>query len=103
MEIKNVITGLGTYDQSKVDKTETEGTKTRRGKATESVSSGGDKINFSDEAVLRTEAYKAAMAAPDVRQDRVEELKAQVAAGTYQIDNHKIAEKLVKEELELMV
>ena len=41
----------------------------------------------------------AADAAPDVRQDRVDELKAQIAGGNYQVDPRAVAEALVNDHL----
>jgi negative regulator of flagellin synthesis FlgM len=36
---------------------------------------------------------------PDVREDKVAELKEQVESGTYEIDAEKIAEKMLKDSL----
>jgi flagellar biosynthesis anti-sigma factor FlgM len=41
------------------------------------------------------------MQADDMRQERVDALKAQVADGTYLIDNERIAVKLLQEEADL--
>ena len=61
----------------------------------------GDTLRLSDEARLHTAARSAAMQADDMRQERVDALKAQVADGTYRIDNEKIAAKLLQEETDL--
>ena len=61
----------------------------------------GDTLRLSHEAKLHTAARGAAMQADDVRQERVDALKAQVAEGTYHIDNEKIAAKLIQEEADL--
>ena len=45
-----------------------------------------------------TEARRTAQNAPDVRADRVAELRDQVANGTYNIDAQAIAQSLVREE-----
>ena len=63
----------------------------------------GDRVSLSDEGRLRTEAYKEAMGAPDVRADKVAAIKAQIASGEYQIDSTKIAEGILKEEIDLFV
>jgi negative regulator of flagellin synthesis FlgM len=62
---------------------------------------GGDTLRLSHEAKLHTTARSAAMQADDMRQERVDALKAQVADGTYIIDNEKIAAKLLQEEADL--
>ena len=61
----------------------------------------GDTLRLSHEAKLHTAARGAAMQADDVRQERVDALKAQVAEGSYHIDNEKIAVKLLQAEAEL--
>lgn len=60
--------------------------------------SGGDTISVSRDALLLTEARRTAQSTPDVRADRVDELRAQVASGTYTVDAKAIAESLVREE-----
>ena len=63
--------------------------------------SEGDTLRLSHEAMLRATARSAAMQTDDMRQERVDSLKAQVADGTYRIDNEKIAAKLLQEERDL--
>jgi len=58
----------------------------------------GDTLRLSNEAKLHTAARNAAMQADDMRRERVDALKTQVADGTYHIDNEKIATKLLQEE-----
>ncbi len=101
MEIKNTLGGLNPYERARIETSESETVRPRResGHVAENAPRG-DRVQFSDEAMLRTEAYKAASNAPDVRRDRVEEIKARVAAGTYEMDSRKIAERLVKDDIE---
>ena len=63
----------------------------------------GDRVSFSDEGRLRTEAYKEAMNAPEVRKDKVAEIKAKIASGEYEIDSKKIAEGLLRDDLDLFI
>lgn len=63
----------------------------------------GDKVSFSDEGRLRTEAYKEAMNAPEVRKDKVAAIKAQIASGEYEIDSKKIAEGILRDEIDLFI
>ena len=102
MEIQSFIKGLGQYDNARLEKTDASNAKSRRGKAA-SAEKNGDRINFSSEGKLRTEAHRVASEAPDIRRQKVEEIKARVQSGEYQIDAHKIAEKLVKDDLELFL
>lgn len=69
-----------------------------RAKQANDNASGGDTISVSRDALLLTEARRTAQSAPDVRADRVAELRAQVSSGTYNIDAQAIAESLVREE-----
>jgi negative regulator of flagellin synthesis FlgM len=62
---------------------------------------GGDTLRLSHEARLHTAARSTAMQADDMRQERVDALKTQVADGTYRIDNEKIAARLLQEDTEL--
>ncbi len=54
-----------------------------------------------DEAVLSPlaqdvlTAQRALAQVPDIRQDRVAELKSQIASGTYQVDSRAVADKIV--------
>jgi flagellar biosynthesis anti-sigma factor FlgM len=61
----------------------------------------GDTLRLSHEAMLRGTARSAAMLTDDIRRDWVDSLKAQVADGTYRIDNEKIAATLLQEETDI--
>lgn len=61
-----------------------------------------DKVSVSEEGVLRTEAYRAAMSAPEVRQDKVDAIKARIADGGYQTDSRRIAAAMVSQEAEML-
>lgn len=58
----------------------------------------GDSISVSKDAMLLSEAHRAAQTAPDVRADKVEALRMQVADGTYKVDSRLIAANLLREE-----
>lgn len=62
----------------------------------------GDKVSVSADALLRTETYRAASTAPDIRQEKIDTLKERLANGSYHIDNRRIASKLVESELALL-
>ncbi len=102
MEINKILTGLGPYDQAKLEKTEADAAKTRKDRSVVE-SRKGDQASFSEEAKLRAEAYSSAMATPDERREKIEAIKAQIQSGVYQVDTRKIAENLVKEDLELLL
>lgn len=55
----------------------------------------GDIVQFSSASATARKAQTAAAEAPEVRAERVAELKAQVQGGTYQVDNQALAHKLL--------
>jgi len=105
MDIKNILGGSSPYTQSKVDKGEESATTSKVEKAkakARSQSSGGDRVSVSDDAKLVAEAAKTAQDSPDTRVERVEALRSQVQAGTYNLDSRRIAQKLVESDLEFL-
>lgn len=60
----------------------------------------GVHASISERAREMAEAKKIAGAAPDVREDKIAELKKRIASGEYKIDPGKIADRLVDEHLE---
>lgn len=54
-----------------------------------------DTVSVSDEAMLRTEAYRTAMNAPDIREDKVNAIRDQIANGTYSVNSRRIAANLL--------
>lgn len=52
-----------------------------------------------ERAEAQQKALKIARDTPDVREDRVAELKKQIQAGTYQIDSGKIADGMLREAI----
>lgn len=67
-----------------------------------SATAKADTVTVSNEAVLHTEAFKAASNGPSVRQDKVDTIKAQLNSGTYKIDAKRIASQLLTNEAVLM-
>ena len=58
-----------------------------------------DTVVISDAANRIHEARAKLDEIPDVREEKVAELKKQIQDGTYQVDTEKTAEKLLKEQL----
>ena len=58
-----------------------------------------DTVELSQTAKELQEAKKQLDTIPDVRMDKVEELKAQIEKGTYEGDSEEIAKKMLKESL----
>ncbi len=101
MEIKNTTNSLFDPYAAGLDKS-TEARSDMRLKARAEGSGTeapqGDKVTVSQDALLLTEARRAAQSAPDVRSEKVEALRIQVANGTYKPDSKLIAANLVREE-----
>lgn len=57
------------------------------------------KVEFSESAKIFMQAIHAIKGAPDVRMERVAELKAAISSGTYKVDATKLAAKMLKAHL----
>jgi len=60
---------------------------------------GGDVVQLSDRARLAARATELAQAAPEIRQDKVDSLKARISAGTYNVSGQVVAEALIRKSL----
>jgi len=58
-----------------------------------------DNVILSPRAKAIQEAKQLLDAVPDVREERIAEIKKQIEAGTYQVDAGKVAAKMVEESL----
>lgn len=95
MEIKGLLTGLQTYEQSKINKA-----RDRGGQSSSSSSSSSDRVTLSQDARLYRTGLDQAMNAQEVRSERVEELRERVKDGSYQPDSRNIAEKMILQDME---
>jgi negative regulator of flagellin synthesis FlgM len=62
------------------------------------VSLGGDKIELSHKGAKVSQMVDQIKQMPDVRQDRVDELKQKIASGEYGPSSDKIAAAILKDE-----
>ncbi len=67
----------------------------RRARGTGSRQSGSDSAVISDEGQLLQKLSKAVQDSPDVREDKVAELRAAVAKGRYQVSYSEIAKAIL--------
>jgi negative regulator of flagellin synthesis FlgM len=58
-----------------------------------------DKVQISSRAKEAAKAKAIAKQAPDVNEEKVARLKAQIQSGNYNVDPHAIADKLVDEHI----
>ena len=56
-----------------------------------------DKVALSPEAKQMQEARKILDSLPDIREEKVTEIRAQIENGTYSVDSEKIAFKMIRE------
>ncbi len=61
----------------------------------------GDSVKLSDDAKMMAQARGVASETPDVRAEKVAALREQVQNGTYKIDNERVAEGILKEDMGL--
>ena len=59
------------------------------------VTSYNGKLEFSQTAKSYQTAKAAVNSAPDVRQDKIAEIKAKISAGSYNVSSEAVAEKLL--------
>ena len=69
------------------------------GEKPEKTAVKSDTVLISDTAKRIQEARKQLDRIPDIREDKVAQLKNQINNGTYEINSEKIADKMIKEGL----
>lgn len=92
------ITNIGKYEQTLLSETaDKQGVAPGTGttEAVETERNQNDKVSLSSASRDMQAAKDSVAAAPDVRQDKVDEIKQMVASGNYEIDPGKIAEKML--------
>ncbi len=100
MEIKHILSKeMDSY--AKLERTRTVHAEELSRKNAASTQSG-DRATVSAAAKLRGEAFAAALSAPDTRSAKVDDLRAQVENGTYQVDSRNIAAKILEEERRIL-
>jgi negative regulator of flagellin synthesis FlgM len=80
-------------------KGEAEGAGSGQAAGTRADASGGSRVAVSDRARGMLAIRRAVDEAPDVRVDKVDDLKAEVSAGTYDVRGRLVAEAMVHEAL----
>lgn len=61
--------------------------------------SSADSVKLSPEAKVMQEAIAVIETLPDVREEKVAQIRERIEDGSYQIDGKKIAEKMINESL----
>ncbi|MGB9716296.1 MAG: flagellar biosynthesis anti-sigma factor FlgM [Thermodesulfovibrionales bacterium] len=68
---------------------------TKTGKSDKTLSS--DKVRISEQGKKIAELMSAIDQLPEIREEKIREIKDAIESGTYQIDPYKIAQKLIEE------
>ncbi len=102
MEIKNLVGELNPYAKKRIDENVKPQQAAKSGGQGQSAESS-DTVNVSSEARLRGAALSEATQAPDVRTEKVRELKEKVKSGTYSPDIRKAAANLIRDDLHLLM
>jgi len=58
-----------------------------------------DQVTISSDSRVKQKAVAAAKAAPEVREEKVNELRQAIATGTYTVSNEEVAEKIIYRSL----
>jgi negative regulator of flagellin synthesis FlgM len=69
----------------------------------EAQAAASDRVELSGRSREMAKAHEAVAAAPEVRQQKVEELKASIANGQYEVDADQVAQKMIVNFLEEIV
>ena len=92
---KNPSVNLEAYQKSIRDKNRVQ----ESGKQPAEGVTKEDKVVLSAEVRRIQEAKKLLDSIPDIREEKVAQIKAQIENGTYQVEEKKLAQKMMKESL----
>lgn len=69
------------------------------GKAANVAASQNVTVDFSNQSQVFVQAKNALAQLPEIREDKVKALKAQIEGGTYRVDGARLADKMLTEAL----
>ncbi|MDR2612895.1 MAG: flagellar biosynthesis anti-sigma factor FlgM [Deltaproteobacteria bacterium] len=72
------------------------GTLAISGESGEAKAASGDTVNISDRSRLIAKATELAQLAPDIRSEKVADITARIAAGTYNVSSRDVADSIIK-------
>lgn len=96
MEITNILGKIANYTQNRIQEDKVSKKPGQRAEQPES-----DRVKVSEEAVLAKKTEDLSKEAPEVRQEKVSQLKEQIQKGEYQPNSHTIAKKILEQDLDL--
>jgi negative regulator of flagellin synthesis FlgM len=100
MIIDNTTTiNLNKPEANKTSKAIDKGTLTINAKAEETTVSSGDTVKISDRSRLISKATELATLAPDIRSEKVADLTARIASGTYNVSSRDVADSIIRKSI----
>lgn len=96
MQINNLLSKLNALNQENI-----QGKQQNRPSASQETGQDQDKVQLSSQGQALSQVQKGAEEGPDVRQQKVEELKQLVQNGEYKPDSEKTAQALLDQELDI--
>jgi negative regulator of flagellin synthesis FlgM len=91
------IKGKAIQDQIKVTGKESAKTGATGGSSGAKGTHGSEHIALSSQAKDIQKAHEAIKSSPDIRVDKVERIKTEIAEGYFHVDSHELAEKILKD------
>jgi negative regulator of flagellin synthesis FlgM len=96
----NAVQGSEAQKSSRAGKANAAADKAKaEGNSSAAAASGDSQTTISSKGRDAAKAMAAANSAPDVREEKIAELKRRIAAGKYQVDPKAVADKMVDEHL----
>ncbi|MFP4392040.1 MAG: flagellar biosynthesis anti-sigma factor FlgM [Desulfohalobiaceae bacterium] len=96
MQINNLLAKLNALNQENI-----QGKQQNRPPASQETGQDQDKVQLSAQGQALSQVQKGTEEGPDVRQQKVEELKQLVQNGEYKPDSEKTAQALLDQELDI--
>ena len=100
MKINDFDTGSKVQKYQSEVKPGADRTKKPTEKTVDQVDSPADNVQLSERSQEITGVQEAVEAAPEIRQDKVEAVKARLADGSYEVNSEKVADRILKSSLQ---
>jgi len=101
MEIKKLYGDMNAYSSQNMQETQRVQQDQAAAQGATTAQQTGDTVALSSQAKLLATSVSTASTSPDMRADKVRDLKEQVQAGTYKPDIRKAAANLLRDEVSL--
>lgn len=98
MSIRSIQPNLTGYETQRLEQANAQRQDASKAKG---HSDSADRISISDQGRIQANTLKVAQDSDGVRTEKIADIKARIAAGTYQPDSRDIASKMVRQELDV--